>query len=163
MSDARREFAIETARLRLRPWRGSDRGAMAALLADPEVMWDWGGPLSRAASDEKVDRYIATFREHGFTRWLVERGGAFVGYVGVFPHDASHALGAHADIGWRLIREAWGRGFASEAAAAALRDGFERAGLREVLAYTSDANARSHNVVLGGALSGAASPWSVPT
>jgi RimJ/RimL family protein N-acetyltransferase len=147
VSHEARDFAIETARLRLRAWRDSDRTAMAAMLAHPEVMQDWGGPLSRAASDEKVDRYAAAFREHGFTRWVVERDGAFVGYVGIITHAVSHALGAHADIGWRLVREAWGHGLATEAAAAALCDGFERIGLREVLAYTSAANARSQAVM----------------
>lgn len=142
------EFAIETPRLRLRSWRETDRVALAALLAHPEVMRDWGGPISRADSDAKLDRYAVVFSEHGYTRWAVEsRGGPFLGYVGVLPHSASHALGAHADIGWRLVREAWGHGFATEAAAAALRDVFERVGLREVLAYTSSGNDRSRAVM----------------
>jgi RimJ/RimL family protein N-acetyltransferase len=142
-----RELAIQTPRLQLRPWREGDRDALAALLAHPEVMRDWGGALSRAASDAKLDRYAEAFRDHGFCRWVVERNGAFLGYVGVLPHFEAHPLGAHSDLGWRLVREAWGHGFASEAARAALRDVFERIGLREVLAYTSAHNVRSQAVM----------------
>jgi len=121
---------------------------MAALLAHPEVMHDWGGPISRAESDAKLDRYAAAFREHGYCRWVVEDvDGAFLGYVGVMPHDAGHPLGVHCDIGWRLVRDAWAKGIASEAAVAALCDVFERVGLREVLAYTSADNARSQAVM----------------
>jgi RimJ/RimL family protein N-acetyltransferase len=111
-------------------------------------MRDWGGPISRAASDAKLDRYAAAFREHGFCRWVVEgRDGVFLGYVGAIRQPASHPLGQHADIGWRLVREAWGQGFASEAAAAALRDVFARSGSSEILAYTSADNARSQAVM----------------
>src|SRR5258708_38628071 len=60
---------------------------------------------------------------------------------------SGHPLGAHADIGWRLVRSAWGRGHAPEAAKASLRDVFERRHLKEVLAYTSADNARSRAVI----------------
>jgi RimJ/RimL family protein N-acetyltransferase len=145
---ADRELAIETARLRLRCWRDTDRAPLAALLGHPEVMRDLGGPISRAASDAKLDRYAAAFREHRFCRWAVEsRDGVFLGYVGALPQLASHPLGPHIDIGWRLVREAWGQGFASEAAAAALRDVFARIGSSEILAYTGADNARSQAVM----------------
>src|SRR5438094_320762 len=51
-------FAIDTRRTRLRPWRKTDREAFAGLNSDPEVARDLGGPLGRAASDAKLDRYI---------------------------------------------------------------------------------------------------------
>jgi RimJ/RimL family protein N-acetyltransferase len=139
---------LRTPRLTLRPWRELDRDAFAALNADPEVSLDLGGPLTRAASDAKLDRYRTTFERHGFTRWAVEDARQhFVGYAGVMPSPSGHPLGPHADIGWRLVRAAWGQGYASEAAAAALADAFGRIGLREVLAYTSDDNARSQAVM----------------
>jgi len=139
---------IETRRLRLRPWREDDREALIALCVDPEVMWDYGGPISRAAAEQKLARYVASFSDRGFTRWLVEAPAReFLGYVGVLEHGAEHALGAHFDIGWRLARKAWGHGFASEAAAASLADFFARIGAREVLAYTGPDNARSQAVM----------------
>jgi RimJ/RimL family protein N-acetyltransferase len=116
--------------------------------AHPEVMLDLGGPLSRAASDAKLDRYAAAFRRHGFCRWVIEgRTGAFLGYAGVMPSSPDHPLGPHFDIGWRLRRNAWGNGYATEAALAALDDAFGRVGLREVVAYTAPDNLRSQAVM----------------
>jgi RimJ/RimL family protein N-acetyltransferase len=116
--------------------------------ADPEVMADAGRPLDRAASDAKFDRYVAAFEQYGFTRWAVERrDGGFLGYAGIMPSQPIHPLGPHVDIGWRLVRSAWGRGYATEAAAAVLHDAFTRCRLTEVLAYTDSANRRSQAVM----------------
>ena len=139
---------LRTARLTLRRWRETDRETFAALNADPEVTGDLGGPLTRSESDAKFDRYVASFERHGFSRWAVEDSAQlFVGYAGVRPSPPDHPLGPHAEIGWRLARPAWGQGYATEAAAAALLDAFTRIGLGEVLAYTSHDNARSQAVM----------------
>jgi RimJ/RimL family protein N-acetyltransferase len=139
---------IRTKRLTLRTWHESDRTQFAALNSSPEVMTDIGGPLSRQASDAKLDRYMAAFAQYGLCRWALEDGdGRFLGYVGIMPSRPKHPLGPHFDLGWRLIRIAWGKGYATEAARAALSDAFERIGLREVLAYTTADNARSLGVI----------------
>jgi RimJ/RimL family protein N-acetyltransferase len=107
-------------------------------------MADAGGPADRATSYAKFDRYAAASEQYGFTRWAVESlEGGFLGYAGVMPARPNHPLGPHADIGWRLVRSAWGHGYATEAAEAALRDAFSRCGLSEVLAYAAPDNLRS--------------------
>jgi RimJ/RimL family protein N-acetyltransferase len=139
---------LTTPRLRLRPWREEDQDAFAALAADPEVMRDLGGPLDRAGSDAKLDRYRAAFDRHGFCRWAVESlSGEFLGYAGIMPLEPDHPLGPGAEIGWRLMRHAWGHGYATEAAGAALQDGFGRLGFGEILAYTAPDNLRSQAVM----------------
>ena len=140
---------IETPRTRLRTWEQSDREAFAAMHADADVMQDYGGPLDHSASTTKFDRYLRAWREHGFGRWAVEtRGGTFLGYVGVMPSRSDHPIGSHVEIGWRLVRQAWGHGYATEAAQAALKDAFLRVGFNEVLAYTADENLQSQAVMV---------------
>lgn len=135
---------LETDRLRLRLWRDVDETAFAALHTDPEVTKDLGGPLHRAECARKLVRYRAAFDTQGIGRWAVEtREGDFLGYAGVMPVADPHPLGPHFDIGWRLRRGAWGRGYATEAARAALDDAFARRGLAEILAYAAADNGRS--------------------
>ena len=139
---------IDTPRTRLRGWTAADRDAFAAMTADPEVMRDLGGPMSRAASDTKLNGYRAAFDRYGFCRWVIEsRDGRFLGYAGVMPSHDGHPLGAHFQVGWRLARDAWGKGYASEAAQAALNDIFARTGLNEILSYTAPDNKRSQAVM----------------
>ena len=139
---------IETPRLRLRPWSDADRDAFAALHADPEVMRDLGGPIDRVASLARLDRYRAAYRRLGFCRWAVEsRAGEVLGTAGLMPPPPDHPRGPHVEIGWRFVRRAWGRGFATEAARAALADAFRQQGLTEVLAYAAPDNIRSQAVM----------------
>lgn len=139
---------IETPRLCLRPLREADRDAFVAMLADPEVMHDLGGPYDRATADAKLDRYFATLARTGMARLAVTgRRGGFLGYAGIMPLDAGHPSGAAYDIGWRLARAAWSQGYATEAARAVLHDALARQRLPEVVAFTAPDNLRSQAVM----------------
>jgi RimJ/RimL family protein N-acetyltransferase len=136
---------IRTERLVLRRWRPDDREPFAALNADPEVMEHLAGLMSREESDAFVDRIEANWRERGFGLWAIEvpDEAGLIGYAGL----AVHPFMTTPEIGWRLARRFWGRGFATEAARAALTDAFERVGLAEVVSFTVPANVRSTRVM----------------
>ncbi len=113
--------------------------------ADPEVMRYMLRPLTREESDAFIDRAEKHFVEHGFGLWAVEAPGVapFTGYVGFWiPNFEAHFTPA-TEIGWRLDRAYWGHGYATEAARAVIRDGFERIGLQEVVSFTIPINLRS--------------------
>lgn len=140
---------LATARLLLRPWRDADLEHFARLSADPRVMRHLRPLPDRAASDAMAARVRAHFAAHGFGFWAVELPGAapFIGFAGL----AHVAFAAHftpaVEVGWRLAPDFWGHGYATEAAAAAIEDGFSRLGLAEIVAFTVPANERSWRVM----------------
>ncbi|MEQ8309040.1 MAG: GNAT family N-acetyltransferase [Hoeflea sp.] len=138
-----------TQRLRLRCWHDAHRDAFAAMHQDPAVMADLGGPIARAESDQKFDRYVETLRIYRTSRWAVEAlDGTFLGYAGVMARpDAAHPLGFHHEVGWRFNRMAWGHGYATESAAAALEYAVRSTGLTNIVAYALRTNLRSHAVM----------------
>jgi RimJ/RimL family protein N-acetyltransferase len=138
---------LRTERLLLRRWRDADRDPFAALNADPVVMEHFQRPLTRAESDDFVDRIEACFDERGWGLWAVEvvGGPPFVGYVGLW--DASYATPDGVEVGWRLARQAWGHGYAPEAAGEVLRFAFDVVGLGEVVSFTVPQNTNSRRVM----------------
>jgi len=139
---------LETSRLILRPWRESDRDTFAAMNADSEVMRFLRRPLDRAASDALFDRLAARWARDGFGFGAVEvRGQGVVGFAGLNRPFWPPHLAESVEIGWRLVRTAWGRGYATEAARAWLGHGFGTLGLGEIVAFTAAGNARSRAVM----------------
>jgi RimJ/RimL family protein N-acetyltransferase len=140
---------IETARLVLRPWRESDLAPFAEQNADPVVMRFLGGPLTRAASDAYARAAEQHLAETGFCKWAVEAPGVapFIGAVGLSRMKFQASFTPVIEVAWRLHRRFWGQGYATEAARAAMQDGFVRVGLREIVAITAVTNAPSRRVM----------------
>lgn len=140
---------LTTERLQLRRWRMSDRPAFAELNADPRVMEHFPAPLSRVDSDRLAERADAGFAAHGFGLWAVEvRGGpAFIGFVGLSVPGFEAPFTPCVEIGWRLAADHHGRGYATEAARAAVRFGFDVVGLSEIVSFTTVRNAPSRRVM----------------
>jgi RimJ/RimL family protein N-acetyltransferase len=136
---------LQTPRLLLRQWRAEDREPFAAMGRDPAVMAHFPALLTREESDAGADRAEAYIAQNGFGFWAVEIPGEafFAGFIGLRrPWFKAHFTPC-IEIGWRLARPFWGRGYATEGAAAALEIGFTRLGLEEIVAYAVPANARS--------------------
>jgi ribosomal-protein-alanine N-acetyltransferase len=105
--------------------------------------------MSRAESDGLVDRIEAAFEERGFALWAVEvtGDGGFAGFVGLAPVTFEAPFVPAVEVGWRLARERWGRGYATEAARAVVGFGFDAVGLDEIVSFTVPANVRSWSVM----------------
>jgi RimJ/RimL family protein N-acetyltransferase len=140
---------ITTERLVLREWREADREPFAAMNADPRVMEHFPSTLTRAESDAMIDRILARWRRDGHGLWAVERteDGAFLGFTGLASPTDAPDLPPFVEIGYRFAVPAWGHGYASEAARAAVGWGFEVLGLDEIASWTAASNTRSQAVM----------------
>lgn len=140
---------IETARLLLRPWREEDKAPFAAMNGDPCVMRYFPSVLTRDESDAMVDTARARAAADGicFQPVIEKAGGSFIGFVGLNRPRHPLPFLPCIEIGWRLARSAWGQGYASEAAQAWLRFGFETQGLDEIVSFTAVLNAPSRRVM----------------
>ncbi|MDE3085606.1 MAG: GNAT family N-acetyltransferase [Acidobacteriota bacterium] len=141
--------ALATARLLLRRWVPADRGPLARINADPEVMAFRFAPLSRRQSDALIDEEEAGFDRRGFGLWAVERrrDRRLLGFTGLGTSDFGAPFCPAVDIGWQLARHAWGQGYATEGARAVLAFAFDELGLSEVVAHTTRVNTRSRAVM----------------
>ena len=106
-------------------------------------------PLSRAESDAFAALIRARFAADGWGLWAVEVPGGmpFAGFVGLAVPSFEAFFTPCVEIGWRLAYDAWGRGYATEAAHAVLADGFTRIGLDAIVSFTAALNERSQRVM----------------
>lgn len=140
-----REPELATERLLLRRWRADDRAAFAALNADARVMEHFPGRLSEVQSRDLMLRIERHFDQHGFGLWALERRDApgLIGFTGLSVPELEGTFTPCVEIGWRLAFEHWGRGYATEAARAAVDFAFGALGLRELVSFTVPANTLS--------------------
>ena len=138
---------LETERLILDTWQMSDWTAFRPIPTDPEVMrYITGGvPWADDRIRTFVDHQVKLYAERGFCRWklLVKGTGELIGFCGVgFWRDEPDP-----EIGWWLARRHWGRGLATEAAQAALRDAFDRVRLERIISIARPENAASIRIM----------------
>lgn len=140
---------LRSERLVLRAWRDSDLPVMARMNADPRVMEFMPAPLDASASAAMATRLQHHIEHEGFGFWAVEAPDVadFVGFVGLNRPNFAAAFMPCVEIGWRLLHEFWGRGYATEAARTALRYGFGDLGLDEIVSFTAAINQRSWRVM----------------
>ena len=140
---------MRTERLVMRRWRAGDREPFAVMNADPQVMAHFPAVLDRSASDAFVDRIEAGFEADGFGLWALELldTGEFIGFTGLSVARFRARFTPAVEVGWRLSRQAWGQGLATEAGRQALRVGFEQFGLPEIVSFTASGNAASRAVM----------------
>lgn len=138
-------MVLVTRRLKLREWTHADKPAFAEILADPEVMRFLGGVKTFEETSGIVDLLMDMFRagEPGF--WAAERisDGRLIGWIGLHRLGAEYPFGPALEAGWRLGREFWNQGYATEGARAAIEYAFDTLRVPRVYAFTARANAAS--------------------
>ena len=140
------EVVAETGRLRLRTWSEADKAEFVRVTNTPAVMRWLGGVQSTESMAAAFDRLDGYQRDFGHTFWIVERksDGALLGFCGLKRVNSPGATcSGDFEVGWRLREDAWGEGFAKEAAIASLDLAFERFGAPHVVALTVPGNQSS--------------------
>jgi RimJ/RimL family protein N-acetyltransferase len=141
---------LTTDRLLLRAWRDEDKEPFAAMNADPEVMAHFPSTMTREESDALADRFQAGLEDRGWGPWALERrdSGEFIGFTGLVPITFEADFTPAVEVGWRLAKAHWRRGYATEAGRAALAYGFEQARLTRIVSLTTLENTRSEAVMI---------------
>ena len=133
-------FRLETARLLVRPWEPRDRAAFTSMARDPEVMRfvHNGEPYTEDEVDSFMTRQAKNLADSGACMGaMVEKAtGRVIGVAGTQPLGRSPDF----EIGWWLARDAWGRGYATEAGAASMQHVFDALGLRRAVAIIDPGN-----------------------
>jgi RimJ/RimL family protein N-acetyltransferase len=142
-------FEFDTERLAFRAWQDKHRAPFAAMNADPEVMRYFPALLSSEQSNAGIDIWRQQFADKGWSNWAVEllETGEFMGFIGLSVPRRQLPFSPCVEIGWRLKRTTWGKGYATEGAKQCLRIGFEQLGLEEVVSFTTLTNRASVKVM----------------
>ncbi|MGF1734813.1 GNAT family N-acetyltransferase [Photobacterium satsumensis] len=142
---------LETDRLILRQWKREDYPVYAKLNADPAVMNYFPAVLSPQESDAQAARITQLIAERGWGFWAVElkATGQFIGFVGLHSQDEHSGIpnAPFVEIGWRLAKEHWGKGYAPEAASRALQFAFCELSAPSIYAFTALPNTPSQRVM----------------
>ena len=144
-----RDYIIKTERLGLRNWIESDLKPFSEMCGDEIVMKHFPKTLSKDETKGFIERLQTHFSKYGYTYFAMDllASEEFIGFTGLANQTWESEFTPCVDIGWRLKRSAWGKGYATEAAKACLDAGFEKFGLEEIIAFATDTNMSSVNVM----------------
>lgn len=144
-----KEYIFKSARLGFRTWLRDDLTEFARINADIEVMKHFPKPLNREETAEFIDRLQKHYTKNGYNYFATEilETGELIGFVGLSFQDYSSGFTPAVDIGWRLKKTAWGKGFATEGAKRCLEFGFEELNLEKIISTCTEKNTRSENVM----------------
>lgn len=138
----RDDYLLTTERLGLRRWAPPDTAPFAEMNADKEVMRFFPAPLSLNETKNFIERIEKHFDKHGFGLYAVDvlSNKEFIGMIGFQNFDFKTNFSPGTEIGWRLRRESWGKGYATEGAKECLRYGFEDLKFNKIFSFTATIN-----------------------
>lgn len=144
-----KKYEFKSKRLRFRRWIEEDRKSFSILNADEAVMEFFPELLTKEESDLFVDKIEDHFNKYGYGLWAVEliENSRFIGYIGFFNAEFESEFTPCIEIGWRLSKEYWNKGYATEGAKACLNYGFNLLHFESVHSFTAKINTKSINVM----------------
>ncbi|HFB99518.1 MAG TPA: N-acetyltransferase [Phaeodactylibacter sp.] len=144
-----KKYIFQTNRLGIRNWQKSDFSTFIKMGQDQRVMEYFPWLLSESQSIDFIKRMQVHFEKKGYAYLpiILLENQEFMGMVGLLDQNYDNHLGMFTDIGWRLKPSAWGKGYATEAAKAWLKYGFEKLKLKEIYSVVPVINTKSQNVM----------------
>lgn len=144
-----KKYLFTSARLGFREWTEADKLKMHLINSNPEVMKHFPTVLSKAQTNAFIDRMNVLFSRTGFCYFAVDRldTNAFIGFIGLAEKDFEADFTPCVDIGWRLDKKQWGKGYATEGAKRCLEYAFHEIALKEVIALCPVTNENSEQVM----------------
>ena len=143
------KYIFKSQRLGFREWNTNDLAEFSELNADSEVMEYFPTLLSEDETLQFIERLNKHYKENGYTYFATEilETGEFIGFIGIAYQDYDSAYTPNVDIGWRLKKSAWGKGYATEGALRCLKFGFEDRGLEKIISVCTAKNTKSEHVM----------------
>ncbi len=144
-----KKYIIKTERLGLRNWIDSDLDPFIAMSRDKEVMYYFSKLLSEQESEDFIYRMQDHFKNPGFCYFAVDllETNEFLGFTGILHQTFESEYTPCVDIGWRLKKAAWGKGYATEAAKACLEEAFTKFNINEIYSFAPEKNINSEAVM----------------
>ena len=144
------KYLFQSQRLGFRKWTAADAAPMAALNADPEVMEFFPSTQTKEQTLAFLKKVDQQFKDYGHSWYAVDTlaDGELIGFIGLAWNSHEELdFAPCAEIGWRLKKEAWGYGYATEGATRCLKYGFEELNFSEIYSFTATVNKRSEKVM----------------
>jgi len=147
--NTRQDYIFTSERLGFRDWAETDLDAFAAMNADADVMEFFPKTLTREGSLKLMQRLSRQFAKKSYTYFAVDilEDGQFIGFIGLNDQTYEADFTPCVDIGWRLNKAVWGKGYATEGAKRCLEYAFETLGLEKIYAIASAINIKSIHVM----------------
>ncbi len=145
-----RRFVIKTNRLGLRKWEQADYTPFIEMNQDAAVMKYFPVTINKEETQALIHRIEQHFDTYGFGFYAVETldNHTFIGFIGLKWISFENFFTPGVEIGWRLKKEAWNQGYATEGAKACVSYGFETLGLDKIFSFTTHNNAPSEKVMI---------------
>lgn len=143
------KYIFTSERLGFRNWTMEDLSVFAEINADTEVMEHFPKPLTKKETAEFIERLRNHYKKNGYNYFATEvlASGELIGFIGLAFQDYKTEFNPATDIGWRLKKSTWGKGYATEGAKRCLEFAFEDLCLKRVISTCTIHNTKSENVM----------------